>query len=260
MGDALGNIKRILSNKNTVTILGILLGVVVIYFAYNYRVKKAVEPISVPMAKQDIQAGEKITEDMIEYVDISRGMLNKSPGIIINSSDIIGKKVVAGQSIPEHGLFYTDQLNSPDDTTTIISNIPDGYTIFTLKVDFNSTYGNSIYPGNYIDLFAQGRDDNGRVIYAKFVESIKVLQVVDTSGKSVFGGSQENQAQPDAMLFAVPDDMYKLLYKAQLIGMNFYPVPRNLSYSKNPKDTEIVNDSIKNLIIVKTANIPDDSL
>ena len=34
MGNALTNIKRILSNRNTVTILAVLLGVVVLYFAY----------------------------------------------------------------------------------------------------------------------------------------------------------------------------------------------------------------------------------
>lgn len=257
MGDVLHTIKRILSNRNTVTILAVLLGVVILYFAYDYRIKKAVEPISVPCAKQEIHAGEKITDDMIEYVSISRSMLNKSPGIITNSMDLVGKKVGSGSTIPIHGLFYTDQLGSQDNTETILSNIPDGYTGFTLKVDFNTTYGNSIYPGNYIDLYVQGSDDNGKIIYTKFIESIEVLQVVDSSGKNIFGGAKTVEAKPDAMLFAVPDDMFKLMYNAQKIGMTFYPIPRNLSYSKNPKPTEIVSDYIKNLIIVKSANIGD---
>ena len=251
MGDALGNIKRILSNKNTVTILGILLGVVVIYFAYNYRVKKAVEPISVPMAKQEIQAGEKITDDMIEYVDISRSMLNKSPGIIVSDIDIVGKKVVSGQSIPEHGLFYTDQLNSSDDTTTIVSNIPDGYTIFTLKVDFNSTYGNSIYPGNYIDIYMKALNEDGQLMVGKLIENVKVLAVKDSKGQNILKNKLEN-GKPSELLFAVEEDIYLLLMKAQNakgIDVTITPVLRNSNYTEKKGKTEVSSDELKAFIL-----------
>ena len=48
------SIKRFLGNKNTVTILGVIIGIVVLYFGYNIRVKQAVEPQQIPYAKVEI--------------------------------------------------------------------------------------------------------------------------------------------------------------------------------------------------------------
>ena len=260
MGNALSNLKKILSNRNTVTILAVLLGVVVLYFAYNMRVKEAIEPVNVPCAKVEINSGTVITEDMIEYVAISKKLIKKSPGIITSDADLIGKRVSDSSSIPVNGLFYTDQLAENSEISSIFKDIQNGFTVFTLKVNFNSTYGNSIYPGNYIDLYVEGDDEDGKLIYTKFIESIKVLAVVDAEGNNVFGGTNSKENEPDALLFAVPDDMFKLLRKAELIGLQIYPIPRNLSYTKNPKATEVASTYVKNLITVKTATIPDEDI
>lgn len=260
MGNVLTNIKRILSNRNTVTILAVLLGVVVLYFAYNMRVKEAIEPVQVPCAKVEINSGTIITEDMIDYVQISKKLIKKSPGIITNESDLIGKRIDDSSSIPVNGLFYTDQLAENSEVSSIFKDIKDGFTVFTLKVNFNTTYGNSIYPGNYIDLYVEGEDDNGKLIYTKFIESIKVLGVVDQEGNNVFGGTNSKDNEPAALLFAVPDDMFKLLRKAELVGLTIYPIPRNLSYTKNPKATEVASTYVQNLITVRTATIPDEDL
>ena len=52
MGNSGFSLKRLLSNKNTVTILAVILGVVFLYIAYNMRVKQAIEPKSVPIANR----------------------------------------------------------------------------------------------------------------------------------------------------------------------------------------------------------------
>ena len=52
MNNLLVGIKRFLGNKNTVTIIGVLAGIAVLYIGYNWRVKQAIEPKSVPYAKQ----------------------------------------------------------------------------------------------------------------------------------------------------------------------------------------------------------------
>ena len=53
MGNIITTFKRFLSNKNTVTIIGVLLGLIVLYIGYNYRIKTAVSTISVPVAKKN---------------------------------------------------------------------------------------------------------------------------------------------------------------------------------------------------------------
>ena len=48
-----------------------------------------------------------------------------------------------------------------------------------LDVDLHTTFGNAIYPGNYIDLWFEGTDENRRFMYGKFIQSIRVLDVTD---------------------------------------------------------------------------------
>ena len=136
------------------------------------------------------------------------------------------------------------------------SNIPDGYTIYSLKVDTSKTYGNTIYPGNYIDLYLVTKNDEGKLIYNKLIESIKVLDVKDASGNHVFKGNQKNSA-PSHMLFAVKDDMYLLLRKAELLNFEIQIVPRNQAYTANPGETEVSNTYLQNFILDKTYPLPE---
>lgn len=261
MGQSGFNLRKFLSNKNTVTILLVFLGVVVLYIAYNMRVKQAIEPKSVPVANQKLTANTVITSDMIEYVDVTSDLVRKSPNLVTNANQLIGKKIAPGNSIPEQGLFYTDQLSTSEtnvDSTT--AGIPDGYTIFELPVNLEKTYGNSIYPGNYIDLYLKANYDDGRLIYGKFIESIEVLDVRDSQGKHVFDGG-ESSGTPSVLLFAVPDDMHLLLNKARLLNTNnieIFPVPRNASYSSNPGETIVKSDFLRQFIMAKSAIIPDE--
>ena len=200
----MGNtLRKFLKNKNTVTILGVIIGALVLYFSYNYRVKKAIEPISIPCAKVTIGATKEITADMIKYVKVSSNYLNKNPQIIRNANQVIGKRVTTGTTIPVNGLFYQEQVVSSDELPdAAFANIPDGYTIYSLPVSLQKTYGNSIYPGNYIDLYLKANNDEGKLIYGKLVESIKVLDVKDSSGNHVFKGT-EKSSTPAVILFAV---------------------------------------------------------
>ena len=92
MGNLGNTIKKFLSNKNTVTILGVIIGVVVLYIGYNYRVKQAITPRSIPVAKQAIGARSEITADMIKYVNVSSDFVKNTPNLITNSSMLIGRK------------------------------------------------------------------------------------------------------------------------------------------------------------------------
>ena len=48
MGNLLVPFKKFLSNKNTITILGVLIGLVVLYLGYSWRVTQSIQPTSVP--------------------------------------------------------------------------------------------------------------------------------------------------------------------------------------------------------------------
>ena len=64
-------IKKFLSNKNTVTILGVFAALIVLYVGYNSTVNKAITPVSVPYALDTISPGQQITEDLIGIKNVS---------------------------------------------------------------------------------------------------------------------------------------------------------------------------------------------
>lgn len=262
MGNILTTIKRFLGNKNTVTIIGVILGLLVIFIGYNYRVKQATTPVTVPYAKEEISSRTLITSDMIGYMEVSSKVVNSSPNMITNANDLINNYVAFGTTIPANSLFYQSQILTSDEMPdSAFADIPDGYTIFSLSVNLHTTYGNSIYPGNYIDLFFKGIDDTGKIMFGKLIESIEVLAVKDSSGNHVFETTVESRT-PAELLFAVPDEMYDLLMKAGYISgssIEIIPVPRNSSYSINPGETVVSSEVIRDFILSKSATIPQNT-
>ena len=256
MGNLINTIKRFISNKNTVTILGVVAGVIVLWAFYSYRVNEATAPIKVPYAKEEINATEQITEENIAYTEINSKFL-RSADVITNVNELIDKYVTTGTSIPAGGLFYKNQVvNKNELPSSFYDDIEDGYTVYGLTVNNHTTYGNSIYPGNKIDLYLKATDDNNRIMFGKFIESITVLGVRDSSGKDVFGSS--NTGTPAELVFAVPDDMYELLMKAGYIsGVTIVPVPRNKRYTTEGGEVKTY-EFLRDFILSKTANIPTE--
>ena len=230
MGNISAFIKKTIANKNTVTILLVLAGVVVLWFFYNMRVKEATTPIKVPYAKEELHATDEITEDKIGMVEVNSKLL-KTADIIQNQGSLIGYYVTTGTSIPKGGLFYKAQVVTKAELpNSVFDDIPDKHTIYSMSVNNHTTFGNSIYPGDKIDLYLKATDDSGKIMFGKFIESISVLGVRDSSGKDVFGSTETRT--PAELLFAVPNDMYELLMKAGYVsGITLVPVPRNKHYT-----------------------------
>ena len=65
MGNLAIGFKKFMQNKNTVTVVGVILAIVILYIAYTMRIKSSINPITVPYAAQQIPAGTQITENMI---------------------------------------------------------------------------------------------------------------------------------------------------------------------------------------------------
>ena len=68
---------------------------------------------------------------------------------------------------------------------------------------------------------------------------------------------------PAVLVFAVPDEMFSLLKKANYISgssVEIIPVPRNASYTSNPGETRVSSTYIRDFILSKAVVIPDDVL
>ena len=266
------NIKRFFSNPNTLTFLLIIVLIVVIYAIYSYMITAAVKPSSLPYAKQTIKEKTEITNEMIGKVNISGTFIsNDGDNLVQNKNRIIGKYVNKGYTITQNSFFYNEALtNETISEETWLTNLPDGYTVYKLPVDFHSTYGNSIMSGNYIDIYllakvafvgdeAKQDKNDYQIVYAQFVKSIQVLGVVDADGLDVFLNTDAGKdPKPKYLYFSVPIEIYEMLYRANMLGCTFVPVPRNAGYSENPAETEIANTTLQAMIENQSITIVKD--
>jgi len=258
-------LKNLLANKNVVTILGAVLIVIVLYAFYMWRVNSAINPISVPYAKVTIGPRTEITNDMIGYVDIQPSAMKGNVLTNVNTQ-IVGMYTNINSTIPEGSLFY-------DGVIVRFEELADSFLIdmpkdsegnymqaYNFNVDTNSTYGNSIYPGNYIDIYFIKKDastSTEKIMYGKLVSNVKVLAVKDAAGNHVFENMTENR-EPSQIICAVTDEMLSLLRVAETISdSRLILVPTNVSYRYENKDeisTEISDEDIKGFIEANRAN------
>lgn len=264
MGDLGFKIKKFLQNKNTVTIIGVALIVGILYFGYNWRIAKATTPIKVPYANTTIQPRTQITEDMIGYIDVLPSMITTDT--LTDVKFIVGKWSNYNTMIPKGSLFFGESVvTAAELPDAAFVDIPDGYTAFYLTVDTEMTYGNSIYPGNYIDLYFKALNEEGKVIVGRLISNIKILAVKDRNGQAVFENSKEERT-PSIIIFAVPEDMHVLLRKAtylanvKTIAGELIPVPTTQSYSVEPGSLKLSSTYLQSFIELNTGVISEDQL
>lgn len=252
-------LKKFLSNKNTVTIIGVFAAVIVLYVGYNSTVNKAITPISVPYATETISPGQQITEDLIGTKNVSSETVGDGFAYT-NKSDVLDKYANADSVIPKGSLFYkrsvVEKSQLPDE---IIYDYPDGYVLFYMSVNTETTYGNSIFPGNYIDIYlkaqsaaAEGENitTNDKILIGKLLENVKVLAVLDGDGNNVFANLDE-KGTPSQLIFAVPQEYYILLNKAkylQSVNSTLIPVPTDESLKDNAGELQLSSDELKDYI------------
>ena len=216
-------VKRFFSNPNTVTFFLVIVLIVIIYLVYSYMISRAIAPTSIP------------------YCTTENGS-----SLLQSSRNIIHKYVAPGYYIPKNSFFYADALaDSSIANKTLLSDIRDDYTKYSLKVDFHSTYGCSIMPGNYIDVYirAKNPDDDGKLIFTWFMKSVQVIKVFDNEGHDVFTErDDEDKVEPEELVFILPKQYAELMVKAEHLSkyeVQLIPVPRNAGYTENPLDTEV---------------------
>jgi Flp pilus assembly protein CpaB len=259
MGNLTNGIKKFLQNKNTVTVIGVVAAIFVLYIAYTMRIKSAINPVTVPYALEQIPAGTQITESMIGTREVPPSMLEGD--VITNKSEIIDKYSSADTVIPEGSLFYDRAVVEKEQLPgNIILDYPKGYVLYNLSVDTESTYGNSVYPGNYIDIYLKAVNkldedetltaDADKIMLGKLMSNIQVLAVKDSSGQAVFQNLDENRT-PSMVVFAVPEEYYILLKKAEYMrsyDTSLILVPTNESLKDEPGELQISSESLKEWI------------
>lgn len=249
--------KKLISNKNLVSFLLLVVLIGILFFFYSRRVNDSINPITVPYAKTQIASGIQITDKMVGTTQIPPSMLTDD--VYRAVSDVVGKYSNADTIIPRGSLFFNRNVVEKEELpANIILDLKEGYVLYNLEVNTKKAYGNSIYPGNYIDIYLKARTkeiagvttEQKRVLLDRLLKNVKVIAVKDDKGKPVFKDLDENR-EPAMVIFALPEDYYKMLKKAEYLrtyDSELIPVPTNESLKDEPGELAIGSKTLESWI------------
>ena len=254
MNNLVNSLKRFFQNKTTVTILGVLLVLVILYWGYSSQVKKAVSQVSIPVASKTIQPRTLITADMVTTVDIASIAVTKN--IYTSAAAIIGKYSNVNTIIPQGGMFYSQSIISQSELPdSAFFDIGEDEIPYLYAVNMETTFGNSIYPGSKIDIYMRALDEDGKLMVGKLLSDVKVVAVKDSSGNNVFENTEESR-QPSYLVFGLSDEIHILLRKAQYLSTNsvsLFPVPHGGTVASEGEmrvSTEYLKDFINSKTVI----------
>jgi hypothetical protein len=214
--------------------------------------------IRVPMANETIEPLKQITSSDITWIEIPKPYNLQS--IYIEESDIVGKYSGVGATIPKGSMFYRETLfNKEDIPGTWLVKLEKGEVPTYLSIDTISTYGNSILPESYIDIYVNINDKSNKVVtYGKLIENVKILALKDSSGANVFE-NYENISSPAFIYFGLNEGIHELLEKAKSLStIEITIIPQNDKSSINKK-VIVSSEYLRDYIDSKTLKLPENS-
>ena len=265
------SIKRFFTNKNVVTVIGIVLIIFLLYWGYNKAIQTQVSPVTgIPIAKEKILPGTLITNDMIDVISVAPVVLQKGD-VYTSKSQIVGsnKKMYSNYdtAIPKGSMFYKSAVITEDQLpNSALIGLNSDEVLYNLPVNIRTTFGNIIMPDSYIDIYLKATETNKdtgekEVIYGKFIENIKVLAVKDANGNDVFANSEDKKS-PAMMLFGLQPSINILLNKASYLtqyAVEIVPVPHGAD-AQIVGDKKVSSEYLREFISSKSVELPENDV
>lgn len=252
-------LRRFFTNKNVVTIILVLVALGLLYWGYTSTIKKETNPVSVPVAKETINPKTRITSDLVTYKTVATSMVDST--VIRNINNIIGKYTNINVTVPQGSVFYDTWLvNEGDIPGRWIEELNrDTELPYYMSVNLESTLGNAVLPDSYIDFYMKAYDENGTIMFGRFMKDIKVLVVHDAGGNDVFD-DQTAIGAPAKIGFAVSKDYYTLLTKAKYLNVDLVIVPRGSAVPNVCEDgcTYVTSSTLRDYIDAQTITVEED--
>ena len=224
-----------------------------LFFAYRYQINRQVNPISVPVAADTIQPRTKITKDLIDYVDVAPIVIGDN--VILDVDKIKDRYSNYNTVIPAGSMFYEetviDEANLPDAS---LIKLDKGDVPYNFPVNVATTYGNSMFPGNYIDIYMKAQNNDGVLMVGRLLENIKILAVKDSSGRNVFENTSETRT-PAYLIFGLSNKNNILLRKASYMSsfsVELFPVPHGVNIEAETGETIVSSQTLENFINANT--------
>ena len=219
----MNSIVRFFKNKNTVTVIGIILIVAILWGGYYYQLQKQVKPVSVPVAAVTIQPRTKITADMITYVDVPKAYI--SDNAITSDDSILDMYSNYNTVIPAGSMFYSESLTTEKALPNyLLSQLKEGEYLVSYDLDSSDSYRSwGIMPGDKVDFYMRVVSDEGSVMLGKFLENVEILDVTDEDGNSTYEVNDGSRSA-SKLIFAAQEDIFLLLLRSNYLDVELFPV------------------------------------
>ena len=258
MNNFIMGVKKFFTNKNVVTVIGVLVILMLLFWGYTTSIKKETNPVKVPVAAKTINSKTQITQEDVTYREVPGSMVGA--GVVKSSFEVIGKYTNINVTIPVGSVFYYDWLVTEDKLPgnwIDQLNYEAGEVGYYMNVNMVNTLGNNVLPNTYIDIYMKTTDENGTIMFGKLLKNVKVLVVHDGSGNDVFQNAS-SVSSPSKIGFAVSQDLYILLNKVEYLGdVELIITPRG-SNIPNQDYIVVTSATLRDMIDAKTITVEED--
>lgn len=259
MNNIIMSLRKFLQNKNTVTIIGIVIIVAILYFGYNAQIRSETNPVQVCVATKTIQPREMIGPDNTALSSVPNAVV-RGGNVYRSCAPLYEMHANYNTMIPNGSLLYNGTIVPFDELPDAnFVKVTEGEIPFKLPVNMVSTYGNAIFPGTKIDIYMKTVNEAGQLMIGRILANVEVLFVKDFSGRHVFENTAENRT-PAHLMFGLVPEQWDLLTKATYMtnfGVELFPVPHGGPVPVEGA-TEISSQQLKNFINANT--VPSDYL
>lgn len=259
------SLKKFFTNKNTVTIIGVIAILVILYILYTKTVNNATKLIQVPVASKTINPQTQITQDDVTYIEVASAA--KPDKVLMDDKAIIGKYTGVGSTITEGSMFYSDLIVEKEDLpgswlTLLEKDALGNLQIpYYFSVDVTTTFGNSIQPNDYVDFYVRAVNEQGVLMFGKMLSNIKVLAVTDGDGKNVFKSSTDI-GSPSFLNFGLPSELHDVLMKAENLNgtdLNLIVIPHGGATPEENLEVNVSSEYLRDFIQNKTVELPQNT-
>ena len=259
------SLKKFFTNKNTVTIIGVVAILVILYFLYTSTVNNATEKVQVPVAANTINPQTQITAEDVTYVEVANAA--KPDDVIMNDSEIIGKYTGVGMTVPQGSMFYAGVVVEKEDLPGSWLKLLEKDALGNLQkpyyfpVNVTTTFGNSIQPGDYVDFYVKTYNEQDVLMFGRMIENVKVLAVTDSDGQNVFR-SQGDIGDPAFLDIGLSDELHDVFRKSENINeveIELIVVPHGGAVPETDLEVNVSSEYLRDFIGAHSAEIPKNA-
>lgn len=258
--------KKFITNKNTVTIIGVIAILVILYFLYTTTINKATNFIQVPVAAETINPQTQITAEDVTFIDVANAA--KPDNVIMNEGEIVGKYTGVGATIPKGSMFYSDVIVNKEDLPGNWLTLLEKDALGNLQIPYyfpvntTTTFGNSIQPDDYIDVYVRAYNEQDVLMFGKMFSNLRVLAVTDGDGNDVFRSTQDI-GSPAFLNFGLAAEFHDVMKKAEYLNgtdIELIVIPHGGALPEENLEVNVSSEYLRDFIQNKTFELPENAV